>query len=420
MTLTDWPREKLIAVRESLGWIPLPWQAPPPKPVRWWAWLLIGGRWSGKTDAGANLTDRHAKGPACLEGEVPHRMGLIGPTRQAVASVQITGETGILKVNPEIRFVPGGKVADLIWPNGAVADIYGAYTREDAERFRGPAHCWLWGDEVAAWRYLEEVWDNMRLGLRLGPLPQFFGGTTPRPRKFLVHQLDDPQVVHTRASTMDNPYAPQEIKDEFYRQYGGTRLGRQELEAEFLLDVPGALWEWEWIERNREEKAPDLSAVVVSIDPAVTHAETSDLTGIVAVGKGYEGDYWVLDDRSLRAKPLGWAEEAIRLLDRVGGVILVEDNQGGDMVESTLRQVRRDIPVQRIKSSQSKELRAQPVALLTQQGRLHLVGTYPELEDQMTSFGSLESPPEYDDRVDAMVHGVRYLMGKQQSGWGAA
>lgn len=252
-------------------------------------------------------------GEPCLEGDVPHRIGLIGPTRDSATSIMVAGETGVRKVNPDIRHTPGGKVADLIWPNGAVGDIYGAFTKEDAERLRGPAHCWVWGDEVAVWRYLDEVWSNMHLGLRLGPKPRFFGGTTPRPRRFLKELLDEGLIVSTRARMSDNIYAPEAIRAEFYKKYGGTRLGRQELEGEILLDVPGALWEWEWIERHRELHAPDLSRVAVAVDPAITHGEDSDLTGIVAVGKAFDGDYFVLHDRSMRAKPLAWARAAIGL-----------------------------------------------------------------------------------------------------------
>lgn len=419
ISLQDWTGEKLQLTLTALGWVPLPHQVPPTQPRHWWAWLLIGGRWSGKTELGSHYTNEHAMGPPCLEGPVPHRIGVIAPTHDAAVKTCVTGHTGLLRQNERLVFSPKSMGGDLQWPNGAIGTLYSAYTRETANDLRGPAHCLVWADEIAHWVHLEETVDMMRLGLRLGPWPRMIGGTTPKPRKFLVNLIrEDPLVVVTQARMDDNPYASEETRAAYQARYGGTRLGRQELEGEFLFDVPGAAWTADLIEAHRVTAAPELSRVVVAIDPAMSHGETSDETGIGAVGKGLDGAYYVLADRTVRLSPEGWARRALNLLDEVGGVIVAENNAGGEMVETTIRQVRQDAPLKLIRATHSKEVRAQPVVQLYEQGKVHHVGMFEELEDQMCTFPVAN---EHDDRVDWLVHAITDLSrSDSRTGWGAA
>ncbi len=399
------------------AWRPYTHQVPPLG--LWRIWMLMAGRGAGKTDAGAHDLDQHVRGAPCLGVAVPHRVAVIAPTLDDAKDICVVGETGLLKHDPRIEYTPGGKRGDLVWPNGAIGNLYGASKPTDPNRLRGPQHCRVWAEEVAAWARLDETLDMMMMGLRLGLDPRAVFTTTPRPRKRIVEMQSDPMVAITRATTLDNPSLPQTIRRELYERYGGTRLGRQELEGELLLDVPGALWAYEWIDANRVTEAPELSRVVVAVDPATTHDETSDETGIGAVGKGYDGDYYVLRDASVRMSPLGWAKRTIDVLDDVGGVIVAEKNQGGEMVETTIRQVRKDAPIVLINASKSKEVRAQPVAMLYEQGKVHHVGAFPELEDQQTAFPVAN---EHDDRLDWLVHAITYLANEDRtkSRWGAS
>src|SRR3990167_310627 len=269
------PEKRAILSELERQWIPEPHQEPPPPP--WDAWLLVAGRGAGKTDADAHYVDTHASGPACIPGPVPHRIGIIAPTHEDAKRTCVVGESGLLSHNPDIRFTPGGKVADLIWPSGAVANLFGAFTPEDVERLRGPQHCLIWVEELAAWRYLEQCWDQGQFGLRLGSHPHIVGGTTPKPRPFFIKLLAQPNVAVVRARTDDNPYLHQRVRDELQRKYGGTRLGQQELYAEILSDIPGALWTRAMIAYGDAPfapiggvMAPAYQRLVVAIDPAVT------------------------------------------------------------------------------------------------------------------------------------------------------
>jgi len=266
-----------------------------------------------------------------------------------------------------------------------------------------------WCDELASWRY-PEAWDTLMLGLRLGTDPRVVVTTTPRPTKLIRSLIADPTVVVTRGATFDNPHLAPAFLGQIVRKYQGTRLGRQELEAELLEDTPGALWNRGTIEATRASSAPDLIRVVVAIDPATSSTAGSDETGIIVAGKDQTGCGWVLADASGRFQPVEWAKTAIaayraHCADR----IVAEVNNGGDMVETTLRMIDPNAPFAAVHASRGKITRAEPVAALYEQGRVHHVGVFPHLEDQMCALlatGAAAStsvwPGFSPDRVDAL------------------
>lgn len=392
-------------------------QKPPPEPFD--VWLLLGGRGSGKTEAGARYTNDHAQGPACLEGPVPHRIAIVAPSHDDAVDTCVRGETGLLQVNPRVRFRPGAALqADLTWPNGAEAELFGTFAPEDVERFRGPQHCLIWGDEFAAWRKLEESFDMLQFGLRLGPHPHSIFTTTPKRRPLLNRLISTPGTVVTKAKTSDNTALPAERLAALVRRYGGTTLGRQELDAEMLEDVEGALWTRSLIEYRDpprilrgSEIDLHMSRIVVAIDPAATSGEDADETGIVVAGVGEpDGRGYVLADLSGRKTPLEWAHEAVSAYRRYkADRVVAEANQGGEMVSTVIRTIDASVPVTLVHASRGKRTRAEPVAALYEQRRVTHVEPFPELEDQMCSYTGQpnENSP---DRMDALVWAMTNLM----------
>jgi phage terminase large subunit-like protein len=324
----------------------------------------------------------------------------------------VEGESGLLSVFPS-RERPVYKAAlrRVVWPNGAMATLFSA---DEPDRLRGPQHDGAWCDELGSWRY-PEAWDMLMFGLRLGINPRVVITTTPRPTKLIRELATDPGIVKSYGTTYDNRanLAPT-FFTQIVKKYEGTRLGRQELEAALLEDVPGALWNHSLIDEHRASSVVDLSRVVVAIDPAVTSGEDADETGIIVAGKHAGGDGWVLGDYSGRYAPIEWAKRAIRAFrDHGADRIVAEVNNGGDMVEATLRMVDKDVPFTAVRASRGKVVRAEPVAALYEQGRVHHVGTFAALEDQMCSFTT-----DFDrkvagyspDRVDALVWALTDLM----------
>lgn len=265
-------------------------------------------------------------------------------------------------------------------------------------------------DEVAAWRYAES-WTQAMLGLRLGRDPRVVATTTPRPTPLIRDLLADPATAVTHGSTYDNyaNLAPAFL-DTIIRRYEGTRLGRQELDAELLTDVEGALWTLTMLDAVRVREAPDLARIVVAIDPAVTSGEDADSTGIVVAGKGADGDGYVLADLTCRLSPDGWARRAVNAYEHhQADRIVAEVNNGGDLVETVLRTVAPRVSYKKVHASRGKRTRAEPIAALYEQGRVHHVGALPQLEDQMAAF----VPDHFDgspDRVDALVWALTELM----------
>lgn len=408
-------------------WKPYPHQVPPAGD--WDVWVLLAGRGAGKTDAGAHYVDSHAKGPACIDGATPHRIAIVAPSHEDAVDTCVRGESGLLQANRHVRFVPGGlKVADLTWPNGAEAQLFGAFNPEDVERFRGPQHCLVWADELAAWRKLDDVWDIMAFGLRLGPSPRIVATTTPKRRPRLVELLRSEGTVVSRATTRDNPSLPAARREFLYRRYGGTTLGRQELEAEIIEDIDGALWSRAIIAHGQppqrvntrtKELGPDLARIVVAIDPAVTSGEDSDETGIVAAALGSDARGYVLADASCRVPPADWARRAIRLYHDLGADrIVAEANNGGDLVSTVIRTVDPTVPVTLVRAARGKRTRAEPISALYEQGRVSHVEAFPELEDQMCSYTGAPGE-DSPDRMDALVWALTQVMGvSSEQAWG--
>jgi phage terminase large subunit-like protein len=369
----------------------------------WQVWLLLAGRGFGKTRTGAEWVR------AEVEAGRRHQLALIAPTAADVRDIMIEGESGILRTSPpwfRPEYEPSKR--RLTWPNGATATTYSA---EDPDQLRGPNIDGAWCDELAAWKYAQETWDMLMFTLRAGDNPRAVVTTTPRPTK-IVRELVASSTTHvTKGRTYDNVanLAPTFIK-RITAKYAGTRLGRQELDAEILDDNPGALWKREeMIEARRVRNLPDnLIRIVVAIDPAVTHGEESDETGIVVAAVGEDRHGYILEDCSLRASPDGWATAAVTAYHKYrADRIVAEVNNGGEMVEHTVHTVEANIPYTAVHASRGKLTRAEPIAALYEQGKVHHVGTFPALEDQMCSWTPGEKSP---DRMDALVWALTALM----------
>ena len=349
------------------------------------------------------------------------RIALVAPTHDDFVKVMVAGESGILSISPPWdmpEFNEGKKL--LTWPNGAQAFGYSA---ERPERLRGPQHDAAWADELAAWHRLrrQATWDMLNFGMRIGTNPQVFVSTTPMPVDVigdLIRGGIDPAIashVITRGSTYANKanLAPSFLAS-IVTRYEGTRLGRQELLGELLDDVPGALWTYDMIDNARcrdktpEQLLPLMRRVVVSVDPSGASNMTdegADEIGIIVAGEHQDGSFYVLADRTLRGSPQQWARAAVRAFHEFrADKIVAESNFGGDMVRHTIANEDRNVPVEKVTASRGKAVRAEPIAHLYEQGRVHHVGTLPQLEDQMirmTSGGYMgDGSP---DRLDAAV-----------------
>ncbi|MCX0246422.1 terminase large subunit domain-containing protein [Streptomyces drozdowiczii] len=381
-----------------------------PPATAWDVWMALAGRGWGKTRTGAEWVISKARTPGT-------RGALIGPTAADTRDILVEGESGILACAPA-TFRPEYQPSKrrLVYPNGSIQTCYSA---DEPDRLRGPQHHYGWFDELAAWRYLQQAWDMAQLGMRLGEHPQICITTTPRPLPLVKQLLVDPGCATVRGSTYDNLH---NLAPSFQRavvaKYEGTTLGRQELDAEVLEDLPGALVARHLIDaaRVRPEDVPELISIVVGLDPAGT--SRGDETGLIVAGWGADKHHYVMADASRRRTPDETARAAYALLEQHGAVkVVVEDNGGKDWIENVLQRVWRDLhgdnagpaPIQRVNAAQGKKLRAQPVAMLYEQGRVHHVGSLPELEDQLTTWIP-EEDPNSPDRIDAMVHAVTHHM----------
>lgn len=389
-------------------------------PGDWTTWLILAGRGWGKTRTGAETIRDWVCGPTPLSKGKYSRIALVAETAADARDVMVEGESGILSVHPsDFRPIYSPANRTLTWPNGAVGHLYNA-TQPD--QLRGPQHDAAWCDEVAKWQYMQEAWDQLQFGLRLGTHPRQVVTTTPQPKPLIRKLLIDEDTVVTRGRTYDNA---DNLASPFLRQiedrYGGTRLGRQELEGEVLDDVPGSLWQRSIIDENRVREAPeDIERIVVAVDPAASSEEGSDENGIVVCAlardsEGYARGY-ILEDGSLRGSPDEWARRAIHLYRKYSAdKIVAEKNQGGEMVEHVLRSVDRNVPIKLVHASRGKHLRAEPISALYEQGRIHHVGRHDLLEDQMCIF-SIDNLRDKNtgspDRVDALVWGLTELFDK--------
>jgi len=389
-----------------------PGQLPPPGD--WGTWLVLAGRGFGKTRLGAEWVRSIA------ERDGSARIALIGASLHDARSVMVEGESGVLAVAPYwLRPVWQPSLRQLHWPNGASATLFGA---ADPETLRGPQHSHVWADEIAKWHRGTLAWDNAMMGLRVGSRPRALATTTPRPVALLCRLLEQRGTVVTRGRTMDNSGAlPPAFLEAMMRDYGGTRLGRQELDGELLMDPDGALWTRDLLERCRirsiglaaQTDQPLLSRVVIGVDPPA--GSNGDACGIIIAGIGADGRAYVIDDASVdRPTPEQWARAVAHARHRWGADrIVAEANNGGDMVASVLRAAQIDLPVRLVHASRGKSARAEPVSALYEAGRVAHVGLFQRLEDEMCGMligGHYAGPGRSPDRADALVWALTELM----------
>ena len=414
--LADWPEDRLAAFLDGIGeagratllhdWAvhARPEQRAPEG--SWRVWMILAGRGFGKTRAGAEWVR------AVAEADGRARIALVGASLHEARSVMVEGESGLLAVAPwwdRPSWHPA--LRRLVWKSGAQAMLFGA---AEPESLRGPQFTHGWADELAKWPYADSVWSNLAMGLRLGTQPRLLVTTTPRPVPLVRRLAADAHTVVTRGRTQDNrAHLSADFIAAMERDYGGTALGRQELDGELIEELEGALWTRALLERCRVRRE-DIAAlgeapfarIVVAVDPPATSG--GDACGIVVAGLGVDGRGYVIEDASLAgASPERWAARvagaaAMHGADRV----IAEANNGGEMVTSVLRAAEAGLPVRTVHASRGKAARAEPVAALYERGRVAHVGAFPELEDQMCGLlagGGYGGPGRSPDRADALV-----------------
>ena len=387
-------------------------------------WLILAGRGFGKTRAGAEWVAKQMRDqPGC-------RVALVAATFSDGRDTMVEGESGLLSVLDDAELRGGTRdggfnrsLGELFHENGSRAKVYSS---ERPRQLRGPQHHFAWCDEAASWEdaskgtEYDTTWSNLLLGLRLGENPQAVVTTTPKPCRLIVGTREKPGLLAKATITRGNTYenlgnlAPT-FRDAILDQYEGTRLGRQELMAEVLTEVPGALWTYDLIEEGRLREAPPLRRVVVGVDPAAT--KTGDRTGIIIAGVGQcrckgspEEHGFVLDDYSLKATPKEWGERVVQgMADYEGDRVVAEVNNGGEMVEHVLRTIDAKIPYKAVHAQKSKQARAEPISALYEQGRVHHIGTHQDLEDELCSWEPDSGAPS-PDRLDALVWALSELM----------
>ena len=375
-----------------------------PPPFHWTIWLILAGRGFGKTRSGAEWVHHMAMGK-------PNRIAMVGATDDEVRRVMIEGSSGIMNCTPvDERPSWEPSLGVLRWPSGTQAFVYSG---AKADGLRGPEHDYAWCDEIAKWAQPEAAFDNLRMGLRRGRWAQMLVTTTPRPTPLMRRLLATPGIAVTTGRTRDNAHLAQGFLDGIERDYGGTRLGRQELDGVMLDEFEGALWTRAMIEASRVGAAAAFCRVVIGVDPpASAHG---DACGIVCVGLGVDGVAYVIEDASIGGlSPEGWAGAVVDVSARHGADrVIAEANNGGAMVESVLRAADTGLPVKLVHASRGKVARAEPVAALYGRGRVRHVGAFPQLEDELCGLivgGEYEGPGRSPDRADALVWAVNELM----------
>lgn len=387
-------------------WKPLPHQIPPEG--LWDVWLLLGGRGSGKTMAGTHYVLDHLREQGKLA-----RVGIGAPTIADARDVCAEGVTGLINLAPQ-EFKYNRSIGEAHHKDGGYVKFLGS---EEPARWNGPQWSLIWADELALWN--EASWHQAQFGLRLGPHPKAIVTTTPKNRKFvrILSELDSTATI--KATTYDNPTLSDAVQERLREQYGGTRIGRQEIMAEWLDDVPNALWRNDMIKTKQLSEVPVLQRIVVAIDPAVSVSQDSDETGIIVVGRSEDNEYYVLADYSGKYSPDAWAARAIDAYDsHQADRIIGEVNNGGDMVEHTLRTIRSNIPYTAVHASRGKRMRAEPIAALYEQEKVYHVGGLPLLEEQMVTW-TPDNTSGSPDRLDALVWGLTDLSqrGKPNIRW---
>ena len=375
----------------------------------WTAWMLLAGRGFGKTRAGAEWVR------AQVESGRVGRIALVARTPAEIRETMIHGPSGLLSICPpwaKPEYEHTNK--KLTWPNGATAFIYSSY---EPDQLRGQQFEAAWCDELASWKYPRDTWDTLAFTLRFGADPRVVITTTPKPLALLRELVARPDIVVTRGTTYDNE---DNLAPSFYShirsRYEGTKIGRQEIHADLLDQSEDALWDREWIDDSRLDRAPEsLVEVVVAIDPAVSSNPRSDETGIVVAGIDSEKQCYVLADGSVRMSPSKWAERAIALYDKHSADrIIGEVNNGGDLVQEVLRTASggKTFRFIAVNASRGKYARAEPVSALYEQGKVHHVGTFPDLEDQMCTWTPKGPADVSPDRMDALVWAISHLVNR--------
>lgn len=376
----------------------------------WFVWLVMAGRGFGKTRAGAEWVREIA------ERDGTARIALVGASLHEARAVMVEGESGLLAIAPaQARpdWQPSRRT--LQWANGARAIIYGA---AEPEALRGPQHSHAWADEIAKWPRATAAWDNLAMGLRLGMHPRVMATTTPRPVALVRRLASDPAVRITRGRTQENRAAlPPRFLAEMARMFGGTRLGRQELEGDLLLEAEGALWTRDLLDRCRLDGPPPgrdaCTRLVVAVDPPA--GDQGDACGIVAAALDGAGQAIVLEDATIeRARPERWARAVADVAARwTADKVIAEANNGGAMVGAVLRAADIGLPLRLVHATQGKVARAEPVAAAYEAGRVRHAGLFAALEDQLCGLmvgGGYEGPGRSPDRADALVWALTELL----------
>lgn len=389
LILTDW---RFTARPEQL-----------PPPGNWRTWLILAGRGWGKTATSCQFIINEIR-----EGRAKN-VALCGRSSADCRDIIVEGPSGILASSPDdFRPIYEPSKRRLTWPNGAIATCLSA---EKPDQFRGFNSDLAYADELAAWQRWD-AWDQLQFGLRIGDNPRVVVATTPRPLARLKRLAELPNTVVTRGRTTDNMHnLAQSFIDAIYERYANSTLGRQELEGELLTELPGALFLRKDIEAHRVDKAPELTRIVVAIDPATTSNENSDESGIVVVGVS-RGHFYVLADLSIKATPEKLCRRAIEAYEEYqADAIVVEANQGGDTWKTIINGIKPSVNAKSVHASRSKTARAEPVAARFEQGKAHIVGSpLVALEDQLCNYVpglTRESP----DRLDALVWAITELDG---------
>jgi phage terminase large subunit-like protein len=383
----------------------------------WFCWLILAGRGFGKTRTAVEWIRGQVEGmtPLTVPENAPERIALVADTILDGRATMIEGESGIIACSPP-NFRPIYEVTSrkLTWPNGIVAFLYSS---EAPDQLRGPQHHMAWGDEIAKWAHGEETWDNLLFGLRLGATPRVMVTTTPRNNALMKKLLAQENTYITRGSTFDNTaHLPAKFMDQVLGKYKGTRLGRQEIYGEFLGDTQGALWTRNLIEQaflGQVYKDINWQRIIVAVDPPVTSGAKADACGIIVAGIDAAGIGYLIADRSAHGlTPYGWAAKALKSYrDYEADRLVAEVNNGGELVESLLRQIDPEVSYKAVRASKGKYSRAEPVAALYEQGRIKHLGGFAELEDEMCALTikGLEGGKS-PDRTDALVWAFTELM----------
>lgn len=395
-------KEECAAILNDWDLWKLPYQTMPTGD--WRRWIFRAGRGTGKTHTGARTTNEVARDRKKIRtGEI----GIIGRTHSDARFTMVEGPSGILATAPDDfkpDWYPGSGL--LVWPNKVRGRIFSA---DKPEQMRGPNFSWVWGDEPAYWPNLYDVWiEAIEPALRIG-WARCMLTTTPRRNPDLKKIEDMSLSVTSRASTYQNPYLPDAVLSTFEEIYKGTRAGKQELEGEYLSENENALWRIADIEDHRVKEPPcELVRIVVAIDPAVTNEEKSDETGIIVAAKGADGRGYILQDRSMKGSPNQWAKMAIACSIRwKASRIIAEVNNGGDMVETTIRAVDKNASYKAVRASRGKFTRAEPVAALYERGMISHCGPFETLEDQLVNWDPTQKGSP--DRLDALVWALHEL-----------